>query len=315
MYLHDSTRAGSSAWHERLTCTHSAEETSSLSARLSVSLGELNNPPAWNHEQYEAMLSKFRDFLVVDLRRSEKTVYEAVRYVKKFLEVHGLSEVSRETIRQYLRTIKAEALYRNTLAALKVFFRDFLEMPQIVHSFRFPSTQFKPKVIPSKQDLREFYEAIDSDIGKALFLFYATSGLRKNEVLTLTRNDIDFRKRMLTPNCHSGSTKHSYVSFYNEETETVLKKVLGNGDMLFSISDRQYRKIWKVAKDKTGIRITPQILRDWFCEEMGNLNVPDRYIDAFCGRTPKSVLARHYSDYSPEKLKAIYDKANLKVLA
>jgi hypothetical protein len=26
------------------------------------------------------------------------------------------------------------------------------------------------------------------------------------------------------------------------------------------------------------------------------------------------VLARHYSDYSPEKLKAIYEKAKLKVL-
>jgi hypothetical protein len=41
----------------------------------------------------------------------------------------------------------------------------------------------------------------------------------------------------------------------------------------------------------------------------------DRYTDAFCGRVPKSVLARHYSDYSPERLKEIYEKANLKVLA
>ncbi len=47
---------------------------------------------------------------------------------------------------------------------------------------------------------------------------------------------------------------------------------------------------------------------------MGKLGVSDRYIDAFCGRTPKSVLARHYSDYSPEKLKQIYDKASIKVL-
>jgi hypothetical protein len=43
------------------------------------------------------------------------------------------------------------------------------------------------------------------------------------------------------------------------------------------------------------------------------LGVSDRYIGTFCGRTPKSVLARHYSDYSPEKLKTIYEKANLKV--
>ena len=50
-------------------------------------------------------------------------------------------------------------------------------------------------------------------------------------------------------------------------------------------------------------------------KEMGQLGVPDRFIDAFCGRSPKSVLARHYSDYSPERLKLIYDKAKLKVLS
>jgi len=67
--------------------------------------------------------------------------------------------------------------------------------------------------------------------------------------------------------------------------------------------------------EKTGLKITPQILREWFACEMGRLGVPDRYVDAFCGRVPRSVLARHYTDFSPEKLKEIYDKANLKVLS
>jgi intergrase/recombinase len=47
---------------------------------------------------------------------------------------------------------------------------------------------------------------------------------------------------------------------------------------------------------------------------MTEQGVQDRYIDAFCGRTPKSVLARHYTDYSLEKLKRVYDITNLKVL-
>lgn len=47
---------------------------------------------------------------------------------------------------------------------------------------------------------------------------------------------------------------------------------------------------------------------------MGELNVPDRFVDAFCGRVPKSVLAKHYTDYAPKKLKRIYEKAGLKVL-
>ena len=72
-------------------------------------------------------------------------------------------------------------------------------------------------------------------------------------------------------------------------------------------------QIWRTERAKTGIHITPRVLRQWFCCEMGRLGVPDGYIDAFCGRIPRSVLARHYTDYSPDKLKEIYDKAGLKV--
>jgi hypothetical protein len=46
---------------------------------------------------------------------------------------------------------------------------------------------------------------------------------------------------------------------------------------------------------------------------LGRLNVLDRYVDAFCGRVPQSVLARHYTDFSPERLKEIYDQARLRV--
>ena len=48
---------------------------------------------------------------------------------------------------------------------------------------------------------------------------------------------------------------------------------------------------------------------------MTNLGVPDRYIDAYCGRIPKSILARNYTDYSPKKLKQTYDKAQLRILS
>ena len=61
-------------------------------------------------------------------------------------------------------------------------------------------------------------------------------------------------------------------------------------------------------------KITPKVLRDWFCCEMGRLGVQDRYVDAFCGRVPRSVLSRHYTDFSVERLKEVYDRAGLKVL-
>jgi len=52
-----------------------------------------------------------------------------------------------------------------------------------------------------------------------------------------------------------------------------------------------------------------------FACEMGRLGVPDRYVDAFCGRVPQSVLARHYTGFSPERLKEIYDQAGLVIFS
>jgi intergrase/recombinase len=51
----------------------------------------------------------------------------------------------------------------------------------------------------------------------------------------------------------------------------------------------------------------------WFCSEMMRLGISETYVDAFCGRVPKSVLARHYTDFSPEKLREVYLKANLDI--
>jgi hypothetical protein len=48
--------------------------------------------------------------------------------------------------------------------------------------------------------------------------------------------------------------------------------------------------------------------------ERADRDASDRLVDAFCGRIPHSVLARHYTDFSPERLKEIYDRARLGIL-
>jgi len=47
---------------------------------------------------------------------------------------------------------------------------------------------------------------------------------------------------------------------------------------------------------------------------MDGAGVQDRYVDAFCGRLPKTILAKHYTDYSPSRLRRIYNRAGLKIL-
>jgi len=140
---------------------------------------------------------------------------------------------------------------------------------------------------------------------------YATTGLRKSEVLSLEVKDIDLDNRMIIPNKTNSRTKRSWISFFNEETKVMLQKYLMN-------RKEQTTKLFSIENAdcfRHGSTITPQILRYWFANKMVEQGVQDQYIDTFCGRTPKSILARHYTDYSPERLKIIYDKANLKVLS
>ena len=97
---------------------------------------------------------------------------------------------------------------------------------------------------------------------------------------------------MIIPRKNS-KTKKTWITFYNEEVERFLQKYLetrnDNNPKMFPISRTTFKANWKISKEKTGIHITPQRLRDLFCDALGHLNIPDRYVDAFCGRVPKSI--------------------------
>ena len=70
----------------------------------------------------------------------------------------------------------------------------------------------------------------------------------------------------------------------------------------------------RTAKERSGVPLKFKDLRDFFAESMISLGVQTIYIDAMAGRAPASVLAKHYVDLSPQKLKQVYDQAGLLVL-
>uniref|UniRef100_A0A7C4U0H6 Site-specific integrase n=1 Tax=Caldisericum exile TaxID=693075 RepID=A0A7C4U0H6_9BACT len=274
--------------------------------------------------EYDDIIKDFHDFLVVEMRLEERTVEGHCWNIKQFLKAIGkdIHEISRLDIRNFflgLMKEKSQATINNYLKTLKRFFRDYLHRPELIESFKFKRAEYNEKRIPSKEDLKRFYEALPNIEHKAVFLTLASSGLRAREVLSLTRKDIDLEHRRLYPSKHSTSTKKVGIGFFNEETAKVLKEILKGKhwkeDEKIFPALRTLDKRWAKVSEQSGVKITPQILREWFCSEMGRLGVPDRYIDAFCGRVPKSILAKHYTDYNPETLKEIYDKANLKVLS
>jgi len=53
--------------------------------------------------------------------------------------------------------------------------------------------------------------------------------------------------------------------------------------------------MWIQISEKAGIKIRPQVLRKWQSTTLGENGCPDRYVDVFQGRAPKTVLAKFYT--------------------
>ena len=255
------------------------------------------------------------------MRLEETTIPTNIQTTRRYLE-HAKYVVSYETITSYLETYlgKAPQTYNRQIVVLRHFIKDFLGREELISPFKLaPVDQAgDPVELPTKTQVREGVNAQNNARAKAIYLFIATSGLRKTEALGLSKENINFETRAVIPR-HYTRKKRSGVTFYNAETEEYLKEYLASrndGDpRLFEISDRQWRKIWKRASQQAGVEITAKVLRAWFSTEMGELGVPDRYVDVFAGRAPRSVLAKHYTGRGLERLKRIYEKANLKIFA
>ena len=275
--------------------------------------------PVWS-----SMLKDFKGFLEIDEGLNKSTVYSHLWRLKIIAKQvrKPLTILAKEDLREFLRSIKpkyALETYSGFIKTIRVFFRDYLDRPKLA-TFKFPSKPFIPKILDfDKEDLQRFYYAIDHPVVSMMFLGYCVTGLRRNDLMCLMKTELKRDLKMIVKNKGS-RTKHRWITFYNEELANLLHEYLDSrkddNPKVFPISRcNTFQKEWKLAKQKTGLNITPKDLRDWFCVEMTELGVRDRYIDAFCGRVPKSILARHYTDYSLKRLKRIYDKAGLKVLS
>ena len=237
--------------------------------------------------------------------------------VGKFLrEVEG--PINAEVVSDYLLGISEPGTRKNYLSAFKRFFRDFLKT-NLVDDFKQPTPNENPTPCPSDEAVRSVFYELEYLRDKLLYLVIASSGLRRGEALELRGKHVDFALRSIVIHKNT-KTKRTGITFYNDEVEALMHEYW-NGSQLdpetkfFHNTETAFRKQLKKACQRAGVKVTAQMLRVWFCNKMGELGVQDRYIDIFCGRAPKSVLAKHYTSREIQKLKAIYDRANLKVLA
>jgi len=280
------------------------------------SLGSADLLPQPSYDDFDpaVLLVEFKEACEIDYRLDPSTVRERTRHVGRLLEFLGKHPLlaTRQELRQFLRFDPAQ----NAVKAIRLLYGRFFES-ELASCFKCPQSPPRMIISPKRGQLRQNYDSLHDPELEAAFLLFASSGLRRHEGMELIWSRLDMENRIVYPGRQTSTTKFQWVTCFNHEAKMALEKLYsirspGPDERVFTLAKDTLTRKFREASPPD-FKITPQILRDWFCNEMGRRGVQDRYVDAFCGRIPRKVLGRHYTDYSPENLKEIYDKANLRV--
>jgi integrase len=263
-------------------------------------------------------LTDFEDYMRINMRLKPRTINDTIVTAKRYLDgAEGI--VSKDTLKEYLEGYidNSPWTYNSQIVRLNRLIKEYLNRPDIIEDFSLaPINTITKKKVPTLNQVRAGYEALDNEIFRTYYLVLATTGLRKGETLGLTKDKIYPETRAVIPEIYT-RTKRSGISFYNHEAEDLLIPLMGktqDGAIFKDISGRQHKKMWNTVSKGAGMRITAQVLRVWFSTELGERMIPDRYIDIFQGRAPRSTIGRYYTGRDLERLKRIYEKANLSIL-
>lgn len=234
--------------------------------------------------------------------------------IMSFLD-HSKGKINPETVRAYLDSNESSTWKTNQIKALRRYIRDFLKLGNWMEEFKFKKERTRiQKAYPTNEDLADFGNILSDEV-QLVFLVLLSSGLRIGEILGLKIKDLNLELNMIdASSIHTGKTKSSRFSFMTEQASELLLEYLDECKLedpdlhIFSISARTIQQDFKNASEQLGLDINPKLLRKVFADRCEKAGIEPKYIDAFCGRTPNSVLDKHYTDYSPESMRQKYDK-------
>jgi integrase len=249
---------------------------------------------------FDLSIENYKIFAREELKLEETTLENQKSAIKSFLR-HSNGNINKETVKAYLDSNDSLAWKSNHLKALRRYVRDFLKLGNWIEEFDFAKANYKPKKdLPSDKQLSLFFNELPYQ-EQLVFLLLYNSGLRIGEILCLQLSNLDFKQNMIdASNVHKGRTKSSWYSFFTSQTAVLIQNYLRENGLLepdsriFSVSARTVQQTFKSTSEKLQIEIYPHLLRTIFTEKCRKAGIEEDYINAFCGRIPKTVLARHY---------------------
>ena len=152
-------------------------------------------------------MTPLRERMLGDLRLrnfADTSIESYIRAVRQYAEFFGRSpkELTSEDLRKYLLYLReekkvAQGTYNQALAAIRFLYRVTLEQPKVVENVCFSKGEKKLPVILSSEEVRRFFESLNSLKHRAILMTAYGAGLRVTETVSLRVEDIDSQRMQI----------------------------------------------------------------------------------------------------------------------
>jgi site-specific recombinase XerD len=265
----------------------------------------------------------------------------ADKTVKSYLETIGqfdqyiqksFTEVSENDINDYIGSnsnwlIASKLRKYSTITTFYqwLFRRKYIKEYPIENKIRFGRIDKKPKFLKGedKIDIVEFLKQRKEETGKysddrnyVLFQTMYKTGIRREEVVTLKVEDLNFNGQNPSVKINGKGSKERYVPLtkdiivelkrYLKEYEIKEGYIFRNkkGEQLTPIS---VNKLFEKIKDKTGVKITPHVTRHSFATDLLNSGADTRDIQQLLGHANLNTT-QTYTHVTMDRLSSVVQK-------
>ena len=248
---------------------------------------------------------------------TSKTYIQLFEIFINYYEKWKLTQINEEEIRTYLQKLvlkgKSHSYINQTINSIKFYYEVVLEMPNRFYSIERPLKKAPlPKVI-SLEEVQLLIKNTNNIKHKCILSLLYSAGLRREELLNLTINDID-SKRMII-NVINGKGGKDRITILSKKVLTDLRtyfKIWHPEYYLFEgLKGKQYTgssisKIINNACNKAGIRrkISPHMLRHSFATHLLEAGTDLRHIQVLLGHS-STVTTEIYTQVATTNLKTI----------
>lgn len=264
----------------------------------------------YSHKTQKAYLGHIRRFMYSFEKEPEKLQQEEIKkYLVGLLENHKCMT----------------SYFEQTLSALKFFYNNVVNKPDLVTSIKYPKKERKLPAVLSREEVVRILNSIKNLKHRTILMVVYSSGLRVGEVVRLRVEDIDSKRKLIHVRQAKGK-KDRYTVLSDVALEVLrlyFKAYEPDNGWLFEgskegehITERTVQKVFEKAclEAKINKKATVHTLRHSFATHLLEGGTDLRYIQELLGHTSSRTteIYTHVTEYNLSKIKSPLDSLSLK---